>query len=249
MNRGFRPPVLPATTLPPQVALRQSPVLHPKPFTFNCTLGQEPLKPLKEDTPMQILETKKPSSSADWRQRLAELEAEATATEQTLTETRTERCTGSITVYGGPCDALASLDAKERQLAERLDTLNAAVALTKSEVEEAEAAERRVRDKQLTRRKAQLAAQILEHAATADAAFATAAENLRLVESLVREFGSVNGAVHYRSLRGCATRAAWYAGLRSFVEAGFVGSQMHFRPLAEQLRDLVPVYDKLPNLA
>src|SRR5215469_1733056 len=153
---------------------------------------------------MQILGTKKPSSSADWRQRLAELEAEATATEQTLTETRTERCTaaGSITVYGGPGDALASLDAKERPLAERLDFLNAAVALTKNEVETAEAAERRVRDKQLRRRKAQLAAQILEYAAAADAAFAAAAENLRLVESLVREFGSVNGPGHYRSLRG-----------------------------------------------
>src|SRR5215469_14447597 len=191
---------------------------------------------------MQILGTKKPSSSADWRQRLAELEAEATATEQTLTETRTERCTaaGSSIVYGGPGDALASLDAKERQLAERLDFLNAAVALTKNEVETAEAAERRVRDKQLRRREAQLAAQILEYAAAADTAFAAAAANLRLVESLVREFGSVNGPVHYRSLRGCATRAAWYGGLRSFFEAGFVGSQMHFRPLAEQLRELLP---------
>lgn len=189
-------------------------------------------KAVKPDEPM----TQTPSTTAAWRARIGELERETIDAEQALAATRAERRTaaGSALVFGTNPEAAAALEATEREAERKLDSLKCAVELARAELKALEDTERQARlDAQRARRLA-VANEIQREAAAVDGLFDQAAERLRIIESLLTQY-QLEGGAFARSLKSCSTRAALAAGLRQYLETGFVGGSEHIRPLAEQL--------------
>jgi len=180
-----------------------------------------------------------PSTAAEWRERIGELEREATGAEQLVKEKRAARreAAGSALVFGTNPDAAAELEAQERDAERRLDSIRCAVELARAEVKRLEDEDRRQKVEQQRARREAVAANIRQHAAAVDGIFEQAAKHLQAVEGLLNEYRLAGGAFH-RSLKGCTTRAMLATGMRPYIEAAFVGGHEHFRPLAEQLAAL-----------
>jgi len=180
-----------------------------------------------------------PSTVSEWRERIGELEREASGAEQTVMEKRAARreAAGSALVFGTNPEAAAELEAEEREAERRLDSIRCGIELARAEVRRLEDEERRQRVEQQQARRAAVAANITQHAAAVDRIFEQAAEHLQAVAGLLNEYRLAGGAFH-RSLKGCTTRAALATGMRPYIETAFVGSREHLRPLAEQLAAL-----------
>ena len=180
-----------------------------------------------------------PSTVAEWRERIGELEREATGAEQALLAKRGQRRTaaGAALVFGGDTDVAIGLEVEERELERRADSLRAAIELGQAELKKLEDAEHRTRLEAQRARRADVAGNIRQRAAEVDALFEQAAEHLQAIEGLLNEYRLTGGAFH-RSLKGCTTRAALATGMRPYIEAAFVGGHEHLRPLAEQLAAL-----------
>lgn len=177
-----------------------------------------------------------PSTAAEWRERVGELEREAAIAERDLEERRGKRreAAGAALVFGAdPADA-AVLEAEERDAERRLDSLRCGVELARAELKKLEAAERQAwLDAQRARREG-VADEIRQEADAVDGFFSQAAEHLRSIENLLARYQFEGGAFQ-RSLKGCTTRAALAAGLRQYLDTEYVGSSHHLCPLAEQL--------------
>jgi chaperonin cofactor prefoldin len=180
-----------------------------------------------------------PSTLAEWRERIGELEREAADAEQLAIEKRAARreAAGSALVFGTNPEAAAELEAQERDAERRLDSLRCAIELARAEVKGLEDEARKQRVDQQRAQRAAVAANIRQHAAAVDGIFEQAAEHLQAIEGLLNEYRLSGGAFH-RSLKGCTTRAALATGMRPYIEPAFVGGHEHLRPLAEQLASL-----------
>lgn len=180
-----------------------------------------------------------PSTVTEWRERIGELEMEATGAEQALVEMRVQRRTaaGAALVFGGDTDVAIGLEVEERELERRADSLRAAIELSQTELKKLENAEHRAKLEAQRVRRAAVVANIQKHAAAVDAHFEQAAEHLQAIEGMLNEYRLAGGAFH-RSLKGCATRATLATGMRPYIETAFVGGHEHLRPLAEQLAAL-----------
>src|SRR5579883_3357344 len=77
----------------------------------------------------------------------------------------------------------------------------------------------------------------VEEAQSVDRFYQEVASHLETINGLLISY-QMEGGSFARSLKGCSTRAALAAGLRPYLETGFVGSNEHIRPLAEQLSGL-----------
>jgi hypothetical protein len=79
----------------------------------------------------------------------------------------------------------------------------------------------------------QVGQKILEHARRVDQAFADAAEDLRNIDALFRDY--VNAGGPFQTRRN-ASRAAHGTGLRNFISADYVGDNVVCAPLPTQFR-------------
>ena len=141
---------------------------------------------------------------------------------------------GAALVFGRNPEALAGLEAEEREAERLADTLRCAIDLARAEMRTLEDEERRQKIEQRRERRAAVAVEIQQEAETVDRLYEEVASHLELLDSLLIRY-QVEGGAFARSLKGCSTRAALAAGLRRFLETEFVGSNEHIRPLAEQL--------------
>jgi len=180
-----------------------------------------------------------PSTVAEWRERIGELEMEAAGAEQLVMEKRAARreAAGAALVFGGDTDVAVALEVEERELERRADSLRAAIELGQAELKKLQDAEHRAKLEAQCARRAAVATNIRQYAAAVDGLFEQAAEHLQAIEGLLNEFRLAGGAFH-RSLKGCTTRAALATGMRPYIETAFVGGHQHLRPLAEQLAAL-----------
>ncbi len=180
-----------------------------------------------------------PSTVAEWRERIGELEREATGAEQALVEKRGQRRTaaGTALIFGGDADVAVALEVEERELERRADSLRAAIELGQAELKKLQDAEHRVKLEAQLARRAAVATTIRQHAAAVDGLFEQVAEHLQVIEGMLNEYRLAGGAFH-RSLKGCTTRATLATGMRPYIETAFVGGHEHLRPLAEQLAAL-----------
>ena len=162
-----------------------------------------------------------PSTLTEWRERIGELEVEATGAEQALVEMRVQRCkaAGAALVFGGDTDVAIGLEVEERELERRADSLRAAIELSQGELKKLEDAEHRGKLEAQRVRRAAVVANIQQHAAAVDALFEQAAEHLQAIEGLLNEYRLAGGAFH-RSLKGCTTRATLATGMRPIHRDG-----------------------------
>jgi DNA repair exonuclease SbcCD ATPase subunit len=180
-----------------------------------------------------------PSTVTEWRERIGELEREASGADHALVEKRGQRrmTAGAALVFGGDTDVTVALEVEERELERRADSLRAAIELSQAELKKLQDAEHRAKVEAQRTRRATVADNIRQRAAAVDALFEQAAEHLQAIEDLLNEYRLAGGAFH-RSLKGCTTRAALATGMRPYIETAFVGGHEHLRPLAEQLAAL-----------
>ncbi len=192
-------------------------------------------KQAKTDDPI----VRTPSTVAEWRERIGELEKEAAGAEQVLMEKRAARreAAGSALVFGTNPEAAAGLEAEEREAERLADSLRCAVDLARAELKKLEDEERRRKIAQQRTRRAAIAARIQQDAEAVDRLYQEAANHMEAISELLTSY-QLEGGSFARSLKGCSTRAALAAGLRKFLETDFVGSSQHIRPLAEQLGGL-----------
>jgi len=178
------------------------------------------------------------TTAADWQQRIADLEHEAAETDRTLAAKRAQRrdAAGSVIVFGRDAGALAGLESAERDLERKADSLRAGIEVARTELQKAEAADRRAAAEERGRRRDEILEQIKKRASRVDASFGSAAVDLQEIAALLREFQNL-GRGFSRSIKTIATRAALADGLRPFLE--IVGSG-HQLPLAKQL-DSLPI--------
>jgi hypothetical protein len=192
-------------------------------------------KHVRTDEP--ILAT--PSTAAEWRERISELETQAARAEQVLTEKRAARreAAGSALVFGTNPEAAAALEAEEREAERLADSLRCAVDLARAEMKRLQDEERRQKIEQQRARRAAVATRIQQEAEAIDRLYQQTAGHLDAIADLLINY-QMEGGAFARSLKGCSTRAALAAGLRKYLETGFVGGNEHIRPLAEQLSGL-----------
>jgi hypothetical protein len=181
-----------------------------------------------------------PRTADDWRRRTGELESDVVAAAAALTEARAQRreTAGNVIVFGATGDALQKQEDQEREAERRLDSQRAAVEVAKGELQKAEAAEEAAAQEERKKRRAAIAVELRTHAEAVDKAFAAAAPHLEALKALMRDLHNAGGAGIQRTLSGCVARAAYAAGLRGFLELGFVGGNQHHLPLAKQFEFL-----------
>jgi hypothetical protein len=183
-----------------------------------------------------------PVSVADWERRVHELEAQAVEADKVLETARISRRTaaGNVIVFNAPSGVLSDLENAEREAERHLDNLHSAIEVAKSELQKAQAEEARARLAERLASQRQFGLKILEHAARVDEAFSIAANELRTIETLYRQYVNAGGGYLMR-LKVNAARAARGKGLRDFISADFVGDNVVSRPLVEQFRSLAGV--------
>jgi|GEM_PF-6422019 hypothetical protein len=180
-----------------------------------------------------------PSTVVGWRERVGELEREADEAQRVLNDKRGKRreAAGAALVFGANPEAVFRLEAEEREAERRLDSLRCGVELARTALKRLEVQEKkRNLDERRARREA-VAARIQEEAQSVDRFYQEVASHLETINGLLISY-QMEGGSFARSLKGCSTRAALAAGLRPYLETGFVGSNEHIRPLAEQLSGL-----------
>ena len=192
-------------------------------------------KQLRTDDPI----VRTPSTVAEWRERIGELEQDAADAEQVLMQKRTARreAAGSALVFGTNPEAAAGLEAEEREAERLTDSLRCAVDLARAEMNRLQDEERREMIEQQRIRREAVAARIQQEAEAVDRLYREAANHLEAIDGLLASY-QLEGGSFSRSLKGCSTRAALAAGLRQYLTTEFVGSTQHIRPLAEQLKGL-----------
>jgi hypothetical protein len=175
----------------------------------------------------------------EWRVRISELEREAAEAERDLEEKRGKRreAAGAALVFGADAEAPTLLEAEEREAERRLDSLRCGIELARTELKRLQDEERRQKIEQQRTRRAAVATRIQQEAESVDRLYQKAAGHLDAIGDLLINY-QMEGGAFARSLKGCSTRAALAAGLRKYLETGFVGGNEHIRPLAEQLSGL-----------
>jgi hypothetical protein len=180
-----------------------------------------------------------PSTVVGWRERVGELEREADEAQRVLNDKRGKRreAAGAALVFGANPEAVFRLEAEEREAERRLDSLCCGVELARTALKRLEVQEKKRKlDERRARREA-VAARIQEEAQSVDRFYQEVASHLETINGLLISY-QMEGGSFARSLKGCSTRAALAAGLRPYLETGFVGSNEHICPLAEQLSGL-----------
>jgi hypothetical protein len=179
-----------------------------------------------------------PSTVADWRSRIGELQQYLADVERSLTAKAAARkkAAGCLLLgIGGTLEAVEDLEREESKLDHEADGLRAAIELAEHEVKRIETAERQARVEAQRARRQAVSEQIRVEATAADALLVELASRLQAIKDLLRRY-QVEGGQFSRSLPSCAARAALHAGLHDLLDLGFVGgTRQHWLPLRQQL--------------
>ena len=188
-------------------------------------------------------EVMKPTTVAEWRVRIGQLENDLTVAERSVVERRSERRTaaGAALVFGADAEVVADLEAAEREAERRVDSLKCAVELAHAELTKLEDQARLAKIEARRVRRSEAATEIKVEAAIVDRLYAELAVHLGNVAGLLGRYRSEGGEFR-RSLRSCSARAALNAGLHDLVELGYVGgTRAHWVSLEQQLGSLAAV--------